>query len=181
MEEEVKISSHILSEHRVKYVIIGGIAVLNWGDPRTTRDVDIVITLFPSHLEAVIEDFIKCGFTARKDTVKRLRQGLAVKLKHGIYSVDLRLSSFTLDKQAIRRARYIKFARVRIPIASKEDLIVYKLANFDFKDKADIEGVIRRQRRIDFDYIAKSTRQLSAEARRPEMLANLSEILSWRR
>jgi len=180
VEEVIRAISNILAENQVKYVVIGGIAVLAWGKPRTTFDVDIVITLFPAHLEMIISDFIRYGFTARKDAVKRLRRGLAVKLRHGIYSADLRLSSFTLDKQAIRRARHIKVAGVRIPIASKEDLIVYKLANFGYQDKADIEGILRRQRQIDFDYIAKSSKQLAAESRRPWILDNLSEILSWK-
>lgn len=180
MEEVIKAVSTIFSKNRVKYVIIGGIAVLAWGEPRTTFDVDIVIALFPARLEMVISDFIRYGFTIRKDAVKRLRRGLATKLKHGIYSVDLRLSSFTLDKQAVRRARYIKVAGVRIPIASKEDLIVYKVAGFNYQDKADIEGILHRQRRIDFDYITNSARQLVIETQKPAILDNLSEILNWR-
>jgi hypothetical protein len=32
-----------LTEHDIPYVIIGGLAVQHWGDPRFTRDVNVTI------------------------------------------------------------------------------------------------------------------------------------------
>lgn len=179
MEEIIRIATLILAKYRIKYVIIGGIAVLAWGEPRTTFDVDIVITLVPADLEETVIDFINQGFTVSKDAIKRLTKNLAVKFKYGVYSVDLRLASFTIDKLAIERAKQLSVAGNRISIASKEDVIIFKLAHFDYKDRADIEAILRRQRSIDFEYIAKSAQQLAKESGRAEILENLTQIMTW--
>jgi hypothetical protein len=180
MEEVIKAISSIFGKHQVRYAIVGGIAILAWGIPRTTFNVDVVVALFPAQIEGIITDFAKYGFTVPKDAARRLGRGLAVKLGYGVFSVDLRISSFTIDEQAIRRARRIKVSGQTIPIASREDLIIYKLASFGYQDRADIEGILHRHRRIDFDYVAESAKQLAIESQRPWILDNLSEILGWK-
>ncbi len=181
MEEVIRKAADVLGRHRAGYAVIGGIAVFAWGQPRTTLDVDFVIALSPANLELIVADFADCGFSVPKDAVKRLRQGLAVKLKMGPYSADLRASSFTIDRQGIQRAKPIEVAGTRIRVASKEDLIVYKLAHFDYKDRADIESIVRRQRRIDLEYITASVKKLAEEAGRPRILDNLAEFMTWKK
>lgn len=175
MEEIISVVSDIFEKNKVRHVIIGGIAVLAWGKPRTTQDVDVVTTLSPDVLEQVIKDLSTSGFITPKDARERLQRGLPVKFRHRTYSVDLRLASFTIDNQALQRARRIK----GFSIASKEDLIVYKLARFDYQDKADIKTVIDRQRKIDLEYIETAAKQLAVEAKKPQILNNLAELLTW--
>jgi len=175
MEEIISDISDIFKKNKVRHVIIGGIAVLAWGKPRTTQDVDVVTGLSPNDVEQVITDLSAHGFNTPKDAHNRLQKGLPVKFRHGTYSVDLRLASFSIDNQALQRARIIK----GFSIASKEDLIIYKLARFDYQDKADIQTVIDRQRKINFEYIATAAKQLAVEAKRPQILNNLAEMLTW--
>src|SRR5581483_7625738 len=45
-----------LSERRIPYAIIGGLAVQRWGQPRFTRDVDVTILLPTGGEEPVLRE-----------------------------------------------------------------------------------------------------------------------------
>jgi uncharacterized NAD-dependent epimerase/dehydratase family protein len=44
-----------LDAAKISYMVIGGQAVLVYGEPRLTQDVDIVLGLAPDQLEAVVD------------------------------------------------------------------------------------------------------------------------------
>lgn len=49
-----------LAQHRVKYLIVGGYAVIHYCEPRYTKDLDIFVeasTINARHLRAALEDF----------------------------------------------------------------------------------------------------------------------------
>ncbi len=179
MKELIRIVVSILGKN--KYVIIGGVAVQAWGRPRLTGDVDIVITIPQDKIYDIVSIFFSNGFSIPKDARVRLQRGLAVKLKHIEGSVDLRIASYSIDTQALKRAKSFTIYGSRIRIASKEDLIVYKLARFDNRDKSDIETVLLRQLTLDFKYIQYTAEQLAIEYHKPQIIDNLSEIMNWER
>ena len=43
-----------LSRHNIKYMIVGGQAVLLYGEPRLTKDVDITLGIGPEALETFL-------------------------------------------------------------------------------------------------------------------------------
>jgi hypothetical protein len=45
----------LLNEHEIRYVIVGGIAVILHGNPRLTADLDIIIDLEPAQARIAIE------------------------------------------------------------------------------------------------------------------------------
>jgi len=45
----------LLEEHDVRYVIVGGIAVILHGTPRLTADLDIIIDLEPAQARTAID------------------------------------------------------------------------------------------------------------------------------
>src|SRR3954451_5657977 len=54
----------LLNEHDIRYVIVGGIAVILHGSPRLTADLDIIIDLEPTKARQAIEALQKAGFVA---------------------------------------------------------------------------------------------------------------------
>jgi len=46
--------AHALDEKKIPYMIIGGQAMLLYGEPRLTRDVDVTVGLTPEDLERII-------------------------------------------------------------------------------------------------------------------------------
>lgn len=55
-------------QHRVKYVVIGGIAAVLYGVPRATFDLDILIESTPKNVRRLlIEDLIRSKRAAGRD------------------------------------------------------------------------------------------------------------------
>ena len=50
MIDVLRIVSEYLNERETKYVIVGGIAVIAHGNPRTTMDLDVIVQLGESGL-----------------------------------------------------------------------------------------------------------------------------------
>lgn len=44
-----------LEKEQVPYVLIGGLAVQHWGEPRATRDIDITVLMDEADLERFLE------------------------------------------------------------------------------------------------------------------------------
>ena len=54
----------LLNEDEIRYVIVGGIAVILHGSPRLTADLDIIIDLEPVKAVQAIEVLQRAGFMA---------------------------------------------------------------------------------------------------------------------
>ncbi len=47
-------TGRLLDEHGVPYMVIGGQAVLLYGEPRLTRDIDITLGIGPQRAEEIL-------------------------------------------------------------------------------------------------------------------------------
>src|SRR3989338_1438556 len=61
MEQEKLLQeiAKILDKLNIPYIITGGIAVVVWGRPRFTADIDIVVELAPSKLDKLATELLK--------------------------------------------------------------------------------------------------------------------------
>ncbi|MBI4333507.1 MAG: nucleotidyltransferase [Chloroflexi bacterium] len=181
MEEMIRAVARDLQSLGVKYAVIGGIAASVWGRPRMTLDADIVIMVPTGKLSTLLETLSRSGFQVATTAMKKLLAMLPVKLSYtkGL-SVDLRVASYSLDNQALDRAVTITLLGARLPVASKEAVIAYKVARFNDLDKADIKATITRwKKKLDMQYAVGACRQLAAETGDRRTLANLDTVLSW--
>lgn len=128
-------------------IVIGGVAVAAWGEPRVTRDVDLKIQLSRPDADRLINLLSTSytmllpnpGETLRKQAVLFIRDGLGTRL-------DLLLADTPYDETAIQRGREIEIETgVSIRICSPEDLIIYKLISTRLRDHEDAGSVITRQ------------------------------------
>ena len=181
MEEMIRATVQALCSLKIQYVIIGGIAASIWGRPRMTMDADIVIVASPENVARLLELLEQSGFQISLATKKKLLNNLPAKVRYDKrLSVDLRLATYTLDKQALKRSHPVTLFGVRPPVASAEDIIVYKAARFNDLDKADIKAIILRQKKkLDSKYIVETCQQLIAETRDEKIGENLQVVLSW--
>ncbi len=175
----IRVIVKVLEQFKVKYVIIGGIAASIWGKPRMTLDADIVILLSTENIADFLKVLRENGFLISKSSepkmIGRLRRFLPIKVRFTkAISCDLRISSYSIDRNAIERAKKIRIFNTRIKIATPEDVIIYKLVRFEDIDKADIKTIIQRiGRKLDFNYIRKSVKQLSQEIGDKNIINNL--------
>ena len=136
-----------LTARNIPYVVIGGIAVQRWGEPRLTIDVDLAILLRAGAEEQYLREIV-VAFPPR------LKDGVAFALEHRVLPIDvpgaspadLSLALPGFEEQAIARAIDYEVGSGRaVRLCTAEDLIVYKCVAGRPQDVLDVEGVIARQ------------------------------------
>ena len=183
LKELVKFAEDILTRNNIPHVFTGGVATSVYAKPRATQDIDIVTLLPPEEVDGFLTTIENAGLKiARRNSVlDKLRKAKPSKIIwDDIFSLDLRIASYKLDYSAIERAIYIHLFSQKIPIATPEDLIVYKLASFRKADQYDIEIILQNIKKPDWSYISKMSRILAEEANLPQIMKNFTEIKKWR-
>lgn len=136
-----------LSERNIPYVVIGGLAVQRWGEPRLTIDVDLAILLRAGAEEQRLRE-IAAAFTPR------LKDAVAFALEHrvlpidvpGASPVDLSLALPGFEEEAIARAVDYEVGPGRaVRLCTAGDLVVYKCVAGRPQDLLDVEGIVARQ------------------------------------
>jgi len=154
-----------LQRGQVRYLVVGGVAVVLQGHPRFTADLDLVVALDPSNARAAIAALARLGYRPRapvdgaqfSDPKTRQRwideKGLTVfslwSPAHPATDVDLFVREpFPFDA-AFSRATIADLGDVKVPVASIEDLIALKRVAGRPKDLEDIRVLeaIERERR----------------------------------
>lgn len=144
----------LLNEHEVRYVIVGGIAVILHGSPRLTADLDIVIDLEPVKAGRAIDVLQRAGFRAEipvdirefaDETVRR--SWMAEKHMKALSLHDLDTPPTVIDilaespiafEDLYRRANLISLDEMTLRVASIPDLIVLKRLSGRPEDLSDI-------------------------------------------
>lgn len=147
-----------LSERGFPYVIIGGIAVQRWGQPRLTRDVDLTILLPPGQEEPALREILE-AFPGRVDDALQfalVHRVLPVQVPGGS-EADITLGLPGYEESVIARAVDYDLGGGRvIRLCSAEDLIIHKAVAGRPQDLMDIEGIVARQRdRFDLVYLRR--------------------------
>ncbi|NOZ67707.1 MAG: nucleotidyl transferase AbiEii/AbiGii toxin family protein [Deferribacteres bacterium] len=148
----------------IPYVLIGGIALQWWGEPRFTRDVDVTILVEPGEEEKVIRKILNKFSPRISDALEFAIKNRVclVKSKSG-YEIDISLGIPGYEEEVIRRTVECELDRNRtVNICSAEDLIIHKAVAGRPQDLSDIEGIILRQgRKLDVEYIHLWLREFS--------------------
>lgn len=150
-----------------RFCFIGGLAVMRWGVPRLTLDVDISLLTGWEGTERYVNEIVQ-HFEARivaAAEFARTNRVVLVKSSTGT-PADISLAALAFEEEAIARASAWRIRRgVELTTCSAEDLIVYKAFANRERDWDDIAGVAERQGRgLDRRYVLEALRPL-CEAR----------------
>jgi hypothetical protein len=166
------------AERRIPYMIIGGLAVQRWGQPRLTRDVDVTVLLPPGGEEPVLRE-LTAAFSPR------LADAVAFALENRVLPVrvveggdaDISLGLPGYEEQAIARAVDYDLGQGRVVrLCSPEDLIVHKALAGRPQDVLDIEGVVARQgSRLDLGYLRAWLAELARAADDPAVIGRFEQ------
>lgn len=165
--------------HGWRYCIIGGMALLRWGEQRMTKDVDItLLTGFGDeerYLRALLTDFAPLVPNALEFGLRN--RVLPVRTKAG-FKADIALGGLPFEEEAVRRATDYAFAEgVSLRVCSAEDLVVMKAFAARPQDWIDIEGILIRQRaRLDWSYIYAHLQPLAELKENPELVTRLRRL-----
>ena len=147
-----------LKRASIPYMVIGGQAVLLYGEPRLTRDIDITLGIGAEELKKVrrISRIIRLKILVKNDKefVAKTMVLPALDRESGI-RVDFTFSYSPYERQAIERAKDIKLGRTSVRFASLEDLVIHKVIAGRPRDLEDIRSILLKNPTYDSHYIEK--------------------------
>jgi predicted nucleotidyltransferase len=150
--------SHQLRKDSIPYMVIGGQAVLLYGEPRLTKDIDITLGVGVRELNKLKETISSLGLKILverdEEFVERNMVLPTLDEKSGI-RVDFIFSFSPYGRQAIERAKDIKLGRSPVRFASLEDVVIHKVIAGRPRDLEDIKSILLKNQKYDSDYIEK--------------------------
>ena len=147
-------------------MVVGGQAVLLYGEPRFTRDIDITLGVEPSESAAVMAMVRKLNLRILAKNADEFLQEtwvLPVIDPATEIRVDFVFSLSQFERAAIEHANVIDLDGVSVRFASLEDLVVMKVVASRPRDLEDVASIIRKNPQADFSYIEAWLRKFDAE------------------
>ncbi len=160
--QSIRSLQQLLQEADIPSVVIGGVAVALWGEPRVTRDVDLKVLLTRDEAGRLLS-VLTPGYTPLlPDPQRALKEQAMLFVQDPTGTrLDLLLADTPYDVQAIQRGRIVEVhPGASIRACSPEDLIIYKLVSTRLRDHEDAAGIVRRQGgQLDDRYVLHWLRQ----------------------
>jgi hypothetical protein len=143
-----------LSRAKIKFAVVGGIAVNLHGIPRMTYDFDLLLELEDGNLKKYIKVMKKLGYKSKRPVkledlaVKKKRDEwikeknrTAFKLYNGnasVREVDVVIDSPVSYEKAEKNFVFVELCGLSIPVAGLKDLIKMKQSAGRLQDASDI-------------------------------------------
>jgi len=161
----------ILQKLKIPYIVTGGIAVLVWGRPRFTADIDIVVELKSESIDSLTSSLLSLGKASYidKNMIKdALKHESEFNFIHGATGIKvdfwiLKKESFELSR--IKRKVSKRILGQNVYFISPEDLILSKLKWYQQTDSSrhieDAESVLKISgKKLDMSYLKQWAKKL---------------------
>lgn len=185
LELELHNLVEFLSELRIAYVILGGLAVSIYGEPRLTADIDVNIMLDKTELDGFLKKAKDYGFYPIPSDIKRFTKKTGVipmKFSKGkvLGRCDFIIAENLIEYSGIKRGRLKKIGPIKARFISPEDLIIHKITSSRPRDIEDVEGILIRQRdKLDIRYINNWLKKIAIIAHKPELLTLFKGLVNY--
>lgn len=134
---------NLFEKHEIRYLIVGGYAVMKYSEPRFTKDLDVWIATDPENADAV--------YAALKEFGAPLANLTADNFTHKDYfyqmgrpplRIDIMMSIPGIEfEEAWKNREVVELDDHAIPFISRSDLIRAKEASGRPQDKIDIDNL----------------------------------------
>lgn len=177
LEEFIKTVIQCLTESNIKYVIVGGLAAILYGRPRTTIDVDIIVDYTSADEINRLENILKeKGFSLQINEILEVikdKSHCSIFLKDYVYRIDLQGAYSSLDIRAIENRLLMKIYNLETYIEKIEDIIIDKLVYGSPQDYEDIIAIVIRQKdKLDLEYLKSVALIENVEKELRQILSN---------
>jgi predicted nucleotidyltransferase len=140
----------------IPYMIVGGQAVLLYGEPRLTRDIDVTVGLGPERLDDILAlagNISLKPLPANPQEFVTTTMVLPLEDEGSGVRVDIIFSFTPYEKEALARANEVMIENAMVRFAASEDVIIHKLFAGRPRDIEDAKTIMARQKNIDAGYI----------------------------
>jgi len=168
-EELLKKIANAMDENALPYMVIGGQAVLVYGEPRLTRDIDITVGASLDKLDLVLAIAKEIGTIPLVDPEEFTRKTMVLPCQdtRSEIRVDFIFSQSPFEEEAMKRVNPVKLGGIAIKFASLEDLIIHKVIAGRPRDLEDIRGMLCKNAGVDLKYIRHHLKDFSAALEEP--------------
>jgi hypothetical protein len=164
IEQILDLVCEFLNKNSIDYVIVGGFAVLFYGNPRTTMDIDYVIQLEDENIPVLVKFLKENGFHADEYDMRaalKEKSHCTVEDKDTMFRLDIKGVYSEMDERALRNKRKVDLNAIAIWIATPEDTIVNKLVFAREQDIKDALGILVRQYdALDIGYLENTAKKI---------------------
>jgi hypothetical protein len=179
LEELFQRAIDTIEKARIRYLVYGGIALPAWGDVITTQDLDLLVQMDEGEAARLIGAYREAGFHVPDNAEALFLIDTWTRASLGGRDVDIAWGATEFDTTALDRAVTVRLYDREVPIASAEDLILYKLAAYRRKDLAHVEDIILRQgSRLDVAYLRTWAERLATVTGKLEIPRTLERMLA---
>lgn len=168
----------ICKKTNVKIVLIEGIAFNVWGNPRTTYDIDGILSLQEDETEIFFSLLKAEGFEYEKE-IKNIAGFPFITIIYPDFKIpiDLIIAKHDYQKQILNRSIAIKFDKIELSVVSCEDLILLKLISGRSKDIDDVRKMLEENLdKIDFKYLNEWAAKLHVDVFLNDELKSLCNV-----
>jgi hypothetical protein len=168
-----------LEKQSFPYMIIGGQAILLYGEPRLTRDIDITIGADTDRLNDLLTLTRELHLLPLpKEPVPFVQETMVLPCLDpptGI-RVDFIFSHSVYEAEAIGRARKIPMKGGEIFFAAVEDVIIHKIFAGRPRDLEDVRILFIKNKNIDLLYIRKWLEEFDRVTEKEDLLKIFYEL-----
>jgi hypothetical protein len=157
----------ILEEMRCPFAVTGGLAAITYGDPRTTRGIDLIVEIEPWEVNVAnifFEKFDNDFFFSLEGCREAIEQQTIFQAvdKETMFKVDFHLSDLVPGSCARCKNVQILTGRV-VPMVTPEDSILSKLVWIKLgsdRSRKDVVAMLRVQTNLDNEYLETTAEKL---------------------
>jgi predicted nucleotidyltransferase len=176
--QTLKLIVQFLENHKIPYMVFGGIANSIYGNPRQTFDIDIKVNIQGEEsLSNFIENSSKVSTILVKNPHEFIQETGVLPIKMKDVRIDIVFANLPYELEAIEKSIKKEIFGIKASITRPEDLIIQKAISQRDKDWMDIKGVIENQKKdLDWDYIIKHAKELGAFLADPSIYQKLIDL-----
>ena len=178
LETAFRKTDALLRKGNIRHLYIGGLAVLAAGEPRMTRDIDLIIFISRKALPQMLGLASRSGFTViERVAIRDAKERGACMIQFKGVPVDLILASTDLEASAWKRRRRLRLFGRLVNMPSIEDLILLKIIPGRPRDIEDARGiVVSAGSGLDRPYLRLWCRRICDEAEDMRVWQRLKEV-----
>lgn len=126
-----------------RWYVFGAQAVILYGVPRLSADVDVTLALEPDAPDRFVEDMASAGFALRVSDPEFVRRTRVLPFVHSATGMplDVVIAGSGLEDEFLARVRYTDVQGTRLPIIDLGDLIIAKVLAGRPKDMEDARAL----------------------------------------
>ena len=168
-----------LEEHGIESAVIGALAVAVWGEPRTTRDVDLKVLVEREQAERLVAALPPAFQGLGGQPLELLRTyGMLFGKDELDTRVDLLLAEIPFDREAILNSVEVQLhPNQSARVVTAEALVIYKIVAARPRDREDALSILRRQARLDLSYVRTWLRKFEGALDDATLLESLEDLL----